>query len=53
MTDHEINTVNEHESYCETCDELVPNDHLREHQLDDEYAPEPPLLRRVIQWLRK
>lgn len=63
MTDHNISTVNDHESYCETCEEFVPNDHLREHQLDDDYNdPDKTGIRsgkggpfsilKLIKWLR-
>lgn len=53
MTDHNISTVNDHESYCETCEEFVPKENLREHQLDDQQESEGAhFLWKVINALR-
>lgn len=35
MTDHNIEYVNANESYCHDCEELVPNAHIRDHQLNN------------------
>lgn len=32
MTDHDLEYVNANESYCQTCDKLIPNAHLDQHQ---------------------